>query len=398
MAIFCGASHRVVVLLLVLALSQRISQPALAEESDGLRTLRRISQLSKANRERIRTWSGHETIVKTWQHTEKSRPAQQLDGFRDIVKQHREIEVEFAYDAASGNLRSNYRIQKNVNIHSDGRKSSFLEVDSHTLIKDGVCFIFRPFPHERVGITTKAGELQKPVTTTGRSIRRAVRIEAETPRDLRDPIVDFFINPVDRIYPSQNAKRMVENRYAYLKGKGTSDTEGILVDQEGQIVTLRVGTELSFDRYRINLAKGAAIIHLEKFRNEELAEEWRLEPQLVSGVWIPRRTTRYELGLQTGRVVNTQTEWFDNVINEPIEVSEFSLVKMDVCRGDKIIDTRINGSPMSRVIGDEFPPPPPPPHEEGYTYKGLWRRALVVLGAVLFVAATIVFWYRRRET
>ncbi|MBN2025007.1 MAG: hypothetical protein JW809_19680 [Pirellulales bacterium] len=327
---------------------------SLAEESSGLQTLKAISECSRANRERIRTWTGRAKITKWWYHTDKSSPSK-LEGYQDIVKQCQEIEVEFAYDLVAGNLRSNHRLVKNVNFHADGRESSFLEADYHTMIKDGVYHRFLAFPHDRVGVMAKKDERSKAEIRKGRTMQRALEIYASAPEDLRDDRTHF--NPVDRMYPSYLNRKVMEGRYAYLKKTGESDTGGIGVEQEGDVVTLRVGVEGSFDRYTIDMSKGATLVHLEKIREGKLAEDWDLQPQLVSGVWIPRSTRLWDAGFFTGRVLVTETEWLDSVINKPVDASEFSLMKMDLCRGDKIIDQR-SGNAISRVSGAEFPPPP----------------------------------------
>ena len=69
---------------------------------------------------------------------------------------------------------------------------------------------------------------------------------------------------------------------------------------------------------------------------------------------MPRRTTHQIMNLK-GHVYTSSTDWRENVVNQPVAAEEFSLLKMELRRGDRIDDQRTGT--MTRIVDEAFPPP-----------------------------------------
>ena len=92
-----------------------------------------------------------------------------------------------------------------------------------------------------------------------------------------------------------------------LTKAGEELPEGKII-RTGSIVRLWIGpNEDNCNVYEIDLDKGACLVHFTTVLKGKITATWKLEPQLVDEIWIPRKTTR---------VSGTTTETIDWLENE----------------------------------------------------------------------------------
>ena len=99
--------------------------------------------------------------------------------------------------------------------------------------------------------------------------------------------------------------------YSLLK-KETELPEG-KITRAGSIVRFWLGpSEDNCDIYEIDLDKGACLVNHETVREGKVTSTWKLEPQLVDDIWIPRNTTR--IITETDSTIEETIDWFENEI------------------------------------------------------------------------------------
>ena len=136
--------------------------------------------------------------------------------------------------------------------------------------------------------------------TTGFPNRPNFHIRAALPR------YDRF-SPVCWQFPmKENIIGSAFKHFYELLTKKENLPEG-MITRTGSIVRFWIGpSEDSCNVYEIDLDKGACLVNWSTVIEGKVTSTWKLEPQLVDDIWIPRRTTR---------VVGTTTEtidWFEN--------------------------------------------------------------------------------------
>lgn len=379
-------------LFLFLAMGLPLGAQATAEQRE-LELLNLVATRSRANIERIRTWQGSARIKIEWYHTDivPGMPRRQLH----------KVSITFVHDRLSGNIRSDYILEENRNYHDDGTESSYLEADYYSMIKDGVYFMFHHFPPDRQGIVYRAlssdGEGEKVAEMiSGRSMHRAVMVMAEAPSDLAQQQEHF--SPIFRQFPSRQncVEEAFQERYNRMKRQGLTELPKGMIVRSDNIVTLTIEQPDRHFRqtYSVDLDKGACLIGVDAHFGGKLIEKWTMEPQLVSGVWIPRRTADFH-ARNNGSTVTNAVDWFENRINETISEQEFSLVKMQLRRGDKIDDKRTGT--MARITGGEFPPLEDVEELVKDRYFVSSRVLLAAISVVVILAAGIALYLRRRS-
>jgi hypothetical protein len=213
----------------------------------------------------------------------------------------------------------------------------------------------------------------------------------EPPNDLGKQ-ADHF-NPICRQFPKR--ENIIEIGFEHFYRLLKKDEEELPEDRiirNGSIVRVWIGpSEDNCNVYTVDIDRGASLVAYETYVQGKLISKWTLEPQLVDGVWIPRRTTRL---LDTTTVKREETiDWFENRVNEPIAEGEFSLVKMQLHRGDKIQDKRTDT--MTTITGMEFPPPEKYDKEPSGGISSRSRDMLI--GFLVLVIVVLGFVWRSRR-
>jgi len=87
------------------------------------------------------------------------------------------------------------------------------------------------------------------------------------------------------------------------------------VTRSGSIVRFWVGpSDDTCNVYEVDLDKGASLINWQTLTDGKVTGNWKLEPQLLDDIWIPRTTTRVSEGADFTE--EETIEWFENEINE----------------------------------------------------------------------------------
>ncbi len=85
------------------------------------------------------------------------------------------------------------------------------------------------------------------------------------------------------------------------------------ITRSGSIVRFYLGlSKDNCDVYEFDLDKGASLVNWHTLRNGEVESTWKLDPQLVDDIWIPRKTTRIFNG--TDFTEEETIDWFENEI------------------------------------------------------------------------------------
>jgi hypothetical protein len=80
--------------------------------------------------------------------------------------------------------------------------------------------------------------------------------------------------------------------------------------------------------------------------------------QNVNDVWVPLKVTRdLTQGVEGAMKSHIEIDFEDSEVNEPLADDQFTLVKLGLRQGDRLIDTRTHIT--TTIKGDEFPPGPP---------------------------------------
>ncbi len=256
------ASSGLLVPWLVLLCAHWGAFAARPEDPSDLELLNLVATRYRANVESIRTWQGRARIQRLTHRAapEPGRPKEQ--SLKALVT--------FVYHRVSGNLRSDYVLEENVNRFDDGTVCTYLLADEFTMVKDGKYYKFSRYPADRKGLaSTPEGKL---VESSGQKKRRAVEVYEAPPAQL-ERVPEHF-NPVwrmtpafpelmekvfqgfyDRSKPGTAAAKAVEKALKRpdvqealkkfeeaRRAKGlTGPAETMKLARNGSIVTLRVG-------------------------------------------------------------------------------------------------------------------------------------------------------------
>lgn len=109
--------------------------------------------------------------------------------------------------------------------------------------------------------------------------------------------------------------------------------------REGDNVTIDIGNDQSYNRYTLSLSQSCNPISCED-REPGRASQWKWTYEKIDGVWLPKTWS------ETVRNKDEQDEdqkvtFVENLLNQPVEASAFSLPSLGVKPGNKVQDRRV---------------------------------------------------------
>ena len=160
--------------------------------------------------------------------------------------------------------------------------------------------------------------------------------------------------------------------YRRVKNDGTAN---IIATRDGDVVILERGNETVLNRHYFSLTQGGNVVkYYARDQNGTERRTWTYEQK--GGVWIPRTFVFNHKTYSPDMLGNTNRTWkvtfVDNIMNEPIPVSQFSLEALGYKSSEQLNDQRTNLPPIydgartweERILRESKALPLPAPYEE----------------------------------
>ena len=306
--------------------------------------LRTVSQEHRSNIERIRTWSG--TIRESM---DSAIPVQGNDPF--VI--HSKAIIEFACDRPRKSFRSNY-------LCMDRTTEGELEgVDSDNQpVRPGMgvmvvddCYYRCSYDAGIDWLPAQKGASDERGTASRVPLTRVAVIRPAGER--RKP--EALGNEIDPFYWFTYRGKDTGECFGVYSGWAEEKADfssRVTVGHERDRVTLRIGDSNGHNRYVADLQQGANLVEYDAADSTGTRENWKYEYESVSGIWVPKQV-RLEIHGPDGSHYVRTLSWEKNVVNEPVEETEFALTKLGLRRGDKVQDERTGEDYV--VQGHEYP-------------------------------------------
>jgi hypothetical protein len=353
----------------------------LSKESTDL--LLTVSNANRSNIERIRTWRGeiHITQSAAFRRTPEQKANPLL-----IDSEH---VVEFVCDQVRDSTRANSLCRKFTTkgpreVVASTKKQSSKNAEMHSIATSSPCANVMVHNGVYYRYTYDAGRdfLMPARSTHPLPVQRVVTLvsasEKRATRPLSSEIDPFYwftwkgkqVNEVFGTYHSlSNEKR---------------DLNHLLVSRDGDKVTLTVAQGVSYNKYIVSLSQGACLVEVQASDGPGSDQgTWSYENENVSGVWVPKRVS-FTMDSEDGAHVERTLSWTRNVVNEPVESAEFTLLKLGLRRGDEVQDKRTGQRYL--VQGPEYPAPSSTIKEAAVKPRANVRVLVLVASAILIAA------------
>lgn len=162
------------------------------------------------------------------------------------------------------------------------------------------------------------------------------------------------------------------------------------IRREGDLVALSLGntTGTVANRYTADLARGGNLVRYESMENGDVQRGKNLYEytyKQFDGVWVPNHIKEQGMTLDGEVFYEKETEWLENVVNEPLPAELFTIAAVGASDGDFVDDQR---AMVKYVYAGDAP-----------VASGRWRLKWILLGATVVLAATAggVFWRVARK-
>jgi|GEM_PF-2316142 len=323
--------------------------PIRARSEGDIELLRLVATAHQANRAGIDTWQGHADIESTL-------------GDANGIMLRDMFSVAFVSDCRRDVTRWTWIhderfVREGVGIEGQPMTKAVLEPLSAMTTRHG---FYRYAP----GITTREGErLNTLVIWPPERARRRSYSECFNPMwyltGHMTKLTDDFIGRLVFLY-----RRVKNDGAPYINAT-----------RNGNVVILEIDNGTVLNRHYFDLAQGGNVVkYFAQSGGDTELREWTYERK--AGVWVPR-TFVFNFDVSSPEYLgNTSRTWkvtfVENVVNEPVPVSQFSLKALGYKSSEQLNDQRTNLSPIydgartwdERILRESKALPPPAPYEE----------------------------------
>ena len=325
------------------------AQDCFAAREGDIGLLRLVATAHQANRAGIDPWQGHADIEST------------LADANGIILQDR-FSVEFLSDCRREVTRWTWTQDKR-------RVREGLEIDGKPISKT----VSEPFS----AMTARMGFYRHAPSITTREGERLHTLVIWPPERARRSSYSDSFNPM--WYLTGHMTKCTDDfigllvfLYRRVKNEGAPD---LIATRDGDVVILETGNETVLNRHYFSLTQGGNVVkYFARDQSGTEQREWTYEQK--GGVWIPRTFVFNYKTHSPDMLGNTNRIWkvtfVENLVNEPIPVSEFSLKALGYRSDEQLTDQRKNRAPIyenartwdQRIIRESEALPPPAPYEE----------------------------------
>jgi hypothetical protein len=291
--------------------------PAHAGTKGDIELLRLVAAAHQANRAKIRTWQGRAQVEVV-----------RADANGVIMRDKQT--VDFLSDRSRGVTRWKWT-------HNERNVRKGLEIEGHP-VPDTLLETFD-------AMTTRGGFYRNAPAITTREGQRLNTLVIRPPEKARSGSYSDCFDPM--WYLTGHMTKCTDDlleRLAFLyrrvKNEGISD---IIATRRGDLVFLQLGDEHLLNRHTFDLSKGGNVVkYYAASDGETELREWTYER--IDGTWIPK-TFAFSYNVKSpgtyGDTSRTRRVSFvDNILNDPIPVSQFSLGALGYHRGEEVMDRR----------------------------------------------------------
>ncbi|HCO96895.1 MAG TPA: hypothetical protein DIU00_23655 [Phycisphaerales bacterium] len=291
--------------------------PATAGTKGDIELLRLVATAHQANRARIRTWRGraHIEVINA-------------DANGIIIKDKQT--VDFISDRSRGVTRWKW-------IHNERYVREGLQIEGHP-VSDTLLEALN-------AMTTRGGFYRRAPAITTREGQRLNTIVIWPPeRAHRSSYSDCF-DPM--WYLTGHMTKCLDDlvdRLAFLyrrvKNQGASD---IIATRQGDLVFLQLGNENILTRHTFDLSRGGNVVkYYAHSNNGTELREWTYEQ--IDGAWVPK-TFMFSYDVKSPDALGATSRirrvtFVENILNDPISVSQFSFKALGYQDGEQVTDQR----------------------------------------------------------
>jgi len=291
--------------------------PVRAWSQGDIELLRLVATAHQANRARIKTWQGRTQI-------------EVIDADANGVIMRDRQTVDFLSDCSRGVTRWKWT-------HNERYVRKGLQIEGH------------PLPDTLLetlnAMTTRGGFYRRaPAIITREGQRLSTTVIWPPERALRASNTDCF-DPM--WYLSGHITKCTDDlidRLAFLyrrvKNEGVSH---IIATSQGDLVFLQLGDENLLNRHTFDLSKGGNVVkfYAHSDTGTEL-REWTYEQ--IDSTWIPK-TFMFSYDVKSPDALGATSRirrvtFVENILNDPISVSQFSFKALGYLKGEQVTDQR----------------------------------------------------------
>jgi hypothetical protein len=291
--------------------------PTRGEPEGDVELLKLVAAAHQANRAKIRTWQGRAQVEVV-----------RADANGVIMRDKQT--VDFLSDRSRGVTRWKWK-------HDERYVRKGLEIEGHP-VPDTLLETFD-------AMTTRGGFYRNAPAITTREGQRLNTFVIQPPEKARSGSYSDCFDPM--WYLSGHMTKCTDDLlerlvflYRRVKNEGISD---IIATRRGDLVFLQLGDEHLSSRHTFDLSKGGNVVKYYAASDVETElREWTYEQ--VDGTWIPKTFTFSYNVKSPGTYGDTsrtrRVSFVDNILNDPIPVSEFALGALGYCHGQEVTDRR----------------------------------------------------------
>jgi hypothetical protein len=323
--------------------------PMRAESKGDIELLRLVAKAHQANRAAIDTWQGHAHIEST--HADAN----------GIVLQDM-FSVDFLSDCRREVTRWTWT-------HDERHVREGLELNGEPVLKT----VSEPIS----AMTTRMGFYRRAPGITTREGERLCTLVIWPPERARRRSYSECFNPM--WYLTGHMTKLTDDfigLLVFLYGRVKNDgATHIIATRDGNVIILERGNESLVNRHTFDLSRGGNVAkYFAQDQGGTERREWTYEYK--DGVWIPKTFVFNHRTKSPDAIGSTDRTWkvtfVENIVNEPIPVSEFSLKALGYKSDESLTDQRKNLPPIyegartwdQRILREAEASPPPAPYEE----------------------------------
>ena len=325
------------------------TQDCFATGEGDIELLRLVATAHQANRAGIDTWQGHADIESTL-----------ADATGPILRDR--FLVDFLSDCRREVTRWTWT-------HDERYVREGLELNGEPVSKT----VSEPIS----AMTTRMGFYRRAPSITTREGERLCTLVIWPPGRARRSSYSECFNPM--WYLTGHMTKLTDDfigRLVFLYRRVVNDgAPYIKATRDGDLVILEIDNGTVLNRHTFDLARGGNVVkYFGQGQNGTERREWTYEQK--GSVWIPKTFMFNYKTVSPDLLGNTNRTWkvtfVENLVNDPILVSEFSLNALGYKSSEQVTDRREYQAPIyentrtwdERIIRESKALPPPAPYEE----------------------------------
>jgi len=273
--------------------------------------LRQTAIAHRENSEGIRTWQGKAQV-------------EQVHEDANGIRFQRKSSVEFLFNRELNATRwrwttEEYRVRKDGRLVFDPNMATIVDA----MMRGNAFYRYAP------GITTREGKRHNTLV-----IWPAERARKAAYSDSFDPMW----------YLTESKYDLVEKLLFHYREANNPELIPGTVRRDGDLVILETKGSVALNRHEFDLSKGGNLVRYYA-ESSRAVEDRTLAYEEKGGVWVPK-TFVFSLGngAADGKIErrSRKVTFVENIVNSPIDSSQFSLKILGLKYGDRVTDQRAN--------------------------------------------------------